>query len=430
MKNFLNNTVKYFYKLESKIAFYPTILSLTGTIFAFLMIYFESLGVSDYLIKKAPSLVVNDTETARSLLTTFVAGLISIMVFSFSMVMILLSQASSNFSPRVLPGLISNRRHQVILGVYNSSLLYCIFTLVSIEPNGNKYQLPGFSVLLAIFFMTLCLAAFIYFIHSISQEIQINNIMSHIASVARKRLKVLIDKQIEKSDEFPSTNDWTTLNSKKSGYVQDISLSALASLAQKKEIQLEVIPVKGTYVFENKPLIKLSKAIDDEAIEKVLSSFHYSKSELIEDNYLLAFKQLTEIAIKSMSPGINDPGTAINAIDYLTDLFLLRLQKKDKSEYRDDQDHLVIIINTVSFKQLLFNVMSALRTYCKHDVIIVQKLMFMLLSLLNNQKNACEHYVDAIKQEIENLYEDAKNSLKNSSDLNLLKTTYNNTIKD
>ena len=426
MKNFLNNTVKYFYKLESKIAFYPTILSLTGTIFAFLMIYFESLGVSDYLIKKAPSLVVNDTETARSLLTTFVAGLISIMVFSFSMVMILLSQASSNFSPRVLPGLISNRRHQVILGIYNSSLLYCIFTLVSIEPNGNKYQLPGFSVLLAILFMTLCLAAFIYFI---SQEIQINNIMSHIASVARKRLKVLIDKQIEKSDEFPSTKDWTTLNSKKSGYVQDISLSALASLAQKKEIQLEVIPVKGTYIFENKPLIKLSEAIDDEAIEKVLSSFHYSKSELIEDNYLLAFKQLTEIAVKSMSPGINDPGTAINAIDYLTDLFMLRQQKKDKSEYRDDQDHLVVIINTVSFKQLLFNVMSALRTYCKHDVIIVQKLMYMLLSLLNNKKNACEHYVDVIRQEIENLYEDAKSSLKNSSDLNLLKTTYK-TIKD
>ncbi|MBO6881059.1 DUF2254 family protein, partial [Winogradskyella sp.] len=154
MKNFLNYTIKYFYKLESKIAFYPTVLSLIGTIFAFVMIYAESLGVSDYLIEEAPLLVVNDTETARNLLTTFVAGLISIMVFSFSMVMILLSQASSNFSPRVLPGLISNRRHQVILGIYNSSLLYCIFTLVSIEPDGDKYQLPGFSVLLAIFFMT------------------------------------------------------------------------------------------------------------------------------------------------------------------------------------------------------------------------------------------------------------------------------------
>ena len=71
--------------------------------------------------------------------------------------MVLLNQASSNFSPRVLPGLISNKRHQKILGIYNATLLYCIFTLVQIEPNQEKFQLPGFSVLLAIGFMTVCL---------------------------------------------------------------------------------------------------------------------------------------------------------------------------------------------------------------------------------------------------------------------------------
>lgn len=425
MKNFLNYTIKYFYKLESKIAFYPTVLSLIGTIFAFVMIYAESLGVSDYLIEEAPLLVVNDTETARNLLTTFVAGLISIMVFSFSMVMILLSQASSNFSPRVLPGLISNRRHQVILGIYNSSLLYCIFTLVSIEPDGDKYQLPGFSVLLAIFFMTFCLGAFIYFIHSISQEIQINNIMSRIFSVAKKRLKELVNNQTDEKNKFPSTDNWTTLNSKKSGYFQDISLSAMANLADEVEMQLEVVPVKGTYVFKNTPVLKMSKEVDEDTIEKVFSSFHYSKSERIEDNYLLAFKQLTEIAVKAMSPGINDPGTAINAIDYLTELFLLRLQKQDQSIYRDKKNNPVILINTVSFKQLLFNVMTALRTYCKHDIIIVQKLMQMLASMLDNNEKASKDYVKTIRQEIENLHEDAKNSIQNTADLNLLKTTYN-----
>lgn len=428
MKSFINNTLKYFYKLESKIAFYPTILSLTGTIFAFIMIYAESLGVSDYLIEKAPLLVVNDTETARNLLTTFVAGLISIMVFSFSMVMILLSQASSNYSPRVLPGLISNRRHQVILGIYNSSLLYCIFTLVSIEPDGDKYQLPGFSVLLAIFFMTLCLGAFIYFIHSISQEIQINNIMSRIFSVSKNRLEELINKQTDEKNEFPSTENWITLNSKKSGYFQDISLSTIADLAEEVEIQLEVVPVKGTYIFKNTPVLKMSKEVDEETLEKVFSSFHYSKSERIEDNYLLAFKQLTEIAVKAMSPGINDPGTAINAIDYLTELFLLRLKKQDRSIYRNQNSNPVILINTVSFKQLLYNVMTALRTYCKHDIIIVQKLMQMLASMLDYSEKASEDYIKTTRQEIENLYEDAKNSIQNSADITLLKTTYN-TIK-
>ncbi|MBO6881857.1 DUF2254 family protein, partial [Winogradskyella sp.] len=267
--------------------------------------------------------------------------------------------------------------------------------------------------------------AFIYFIHSISQEIQINNIMSRIFSVAKKRLKELVNNQTDEKNKFPSTDNWTTLNSKKSGYFQDISLSAMANLADEVEMQLEVVPVKGTYVFKNTPVLKMSKEVDEDTIEKVFSSFHYSKSERIEDNYLLAFKQLTEIAVKAMSPGINDPGTAINAIDYLTELFLLRLQKQDQSIYRDKKNNPVILINTVSFKQLLFNVMTALRTYCKHDIIIVQKLMQMLASMLDNNEKASEDYVKTIRQEIENLYEDAKNSIQNTADLKLLKTTYN-----
>ena len=82
MKNYLDITLKYIFKLKSKIAFYPTLLSLLGLLFALLMFYLESQGVSKYLLNHAPVFVVNDSETARSLLTTFIAGLISIMVFS------------------------------------------------------------------------------------------------------------------------------------------------------------------------------------------------------------------------------------------------------------------------------------------------------------------------------------------------------------
>lgn len=121
MKKHFYNHLEYIVKLESNIAFYPSLISLVGLFFAFFMYYLESWGVSKYLVENAPLLVINNVDTARDLLTTFIGGLISIMVFSFSLVMILLNQASSNFSPRLLPGLISNRRHQVILGIYNAT---------------------------------------------------------------------------------------------------------------------------------------------------------------------------------------------------------------------------------------------------------------------------------------------------------------------
>ena len=423
MKKHFYNILEYVIKLESNIAFYPSLISLAGLLFAFFMYYLESWGVSEYLVENAPILVINNIDTARDLLTTFIGGLISIMVFSFSLVMILLNQASSNFSPRLLPGLISNRRHQVILGIYNSTLLYCIFTLVSITPHGDKYQLPGFSVLLAIIFMTVCLAAFIYFIHSISQQIQVGTIMDKIFDKANERLSALIDNEKTTEIEFPDTSNWKTVVCQKSGYFQDVSLNSLAEFAKERKIKVEIVQIKGTYILKELPLLKYSGAeLDEDATDLVLDSFHFSKNELIEENYVLAFKQITEIAVKAMSPGINDPGTAINAIDYMTELFALRMKKRDSSFLFDDDDNAYLSIKTVSFEDLMYSVMAALRTYCKHDIIVVQKLFMMLEFLLQHADTCDQHYKKTIMKEIKNLYQDAVENQTNDMDLSIIES--------
>ena len=428
MKKYIYKVLNSLDKLESNIAFYPSIISLFGLLFAFFMIYLENLGTSKYLVQHAPILVVNNIETARSLLTTFIAGLISIMVFSFSLVMILLNQASSNFSPRVLPGLISNRRHQIILGIYNSTLLYCIFTLVSITPNGDKYQLPGFSVLLGIIFMTLSLGAFIYFIHSISQAIQVNTIMDKIFKTSKSRLEKLVETEKHFDTHFEDTSDWKSVMAETTGYMQDVSLRSLAGLAKEHSLKIEIVIIKGAYILKGVPILKYKSSAEDKAEEvedlgsKLLATITLSNNELIEDNYILAFKQITEIALKAMSPGINDPGTCINAIDYLTELFALRMTKKDKSFYFDDDDNALIHIKTVSFENLLYNVMAALRTYCKHDIIVVQKLFIMFQYLLQQNNVLNENYKEIIIKEVINLKNDAIDNHKNDRDIELIKS--------
>ena len=421
MKNIILSGFEYLKKLESKIAFYPTVYSLFGVSFAFFMYYIENKGISAYLIDHVPLLVINNTETAFSILTTFIAGLISIMVFSFSMVMVLLNQASSNFSPRVLPGLISNKRHQKILGIYNATLLYCIFTMVSIEPDGDKYQLPGFSVLLAIVLMVICLGAFIYFIHSISQEIQVHNIMQRIFSEAKNRLDKLITSEKDGNHDFPETDNWTTYNSVSTGFLQDIILDPLLEFAKNKDCKFHVVAVKGQYIYKDKPLFKSSTEIEEEALEELLSFFRFSKDEVIEDNYVLGFKQITEIAVKAMSPGINDPGTTEIAIDYLTELFEKRMQKQDVSILQHNDDAL-IKINSLSFKDLLYAVLAPIRTYSKHDVIVVVKLIQLLKHLAFTVESENKSYVSAVKNEANSLFEDAKSAISNQADLKVVIT--------
>lgn len=416
MKKVIVNGFEYLKKLESKIAFYPTLYSLTGLVFAFFMYYAENKGISSYLADNVPLLVINNTQTAFNILTTFIAGLISIMVFSFSMVMVLLNQASSNFSPRVLPGLISNKRHQKILGIYNATLLFCIFTMVGIEPDGGENQLPGFSVLLAIVFMVICLGAFIYFIHSISQEIQVHNIMQRLFDEAKNRLDQLINSEKDSNQKFPDTDNWTVYKSPETGFLQDIVLDPIIQFAKENNNQFEIITIKGQYVYKDKPLFKSKTKLNDESLEELFKYFHFSRDEIIEDNYVLGFKQITEIAVKAMSPGINDPGTTIIAIDYLAELFQIRMYKNDISILFEDSQPLVKI-NSVTFKELLYFVLAPIRTYAKHDVIIVNKLINMFQHLAFNIDCDNKGYLSDINKEVKLLSIDANSAINNQEDL-------------
>lgn len=419
MKQLYHRTISFFHIIESKIVFYPTFFAFMGFLFALFMLFLEKRGISTYLIEKAPILVVDNGDTAMTILSALISGLISVVVFSFSMVMLLLSQASSNYSPRLLPGLISDKKHQIILGIYLFTILYCIFVLFSIQPTGDKYQIPGFSVLLGIIEMVVCIYAFIYFIHNISQSIQISNILQGIYITASKRLHQLIDTEENKLSEFPPTEDWYEYHSEHSGYLQNISFTNLIDICERKETLLHILPVQGIFVLKGIPLFRSDKKLDEKTEQKILSNFNFAREELVSDNYTLAFKQITEIIVKAMSPGINDPGTALNGIDYLTELLGIRMAKKDtKQLYRDEKVY--IKMNTINFNDLLYNIMASIRTYCKHDTVIVQKLLLMF-HYLKKQQSKNPEYCKVLNAEAAILIKDAEEAIENETDVKRIK---------
>ena len=240
----MNRLKKIFQTIKGKIAFYPSLISLFGILLAFVMIYLEQKQISAYLMKVAPSLVINNLDTAQILLSTLISGLISLVVFSFSMVMVLLNQASSNFSPRVLPGIISNQKHQVVLGIYIATILYMIFILVSIEPTGSSYQTPGFAVLIGIILTVVCLGSFIYFIHHISQSIQVGNILTSIHERTKNTILKTIKEQNAVSADFNGRDNYTDVKINKTGYFYGILKNELLEIC--KEHNTKVI----VYIFK------------------------------------------------------------------------------------------------------------------------------------------------------------------------------------
>lgn len=404
--------------VKSKIAFYPTLFALSGLFFAFIMMYLEQKGISDYLVENAPFMVVNNGNTAMVILSACITGLISMMVFSFSMVMLLLNQAASNYSPRLLPGLISDYRHQVILGIFLFSILYCIFILFYIQPTGDKYQIPGFAVLLGVMATVFSIYAFIYFIHNISQSIQISHILDERYKSATLRLNKILEREKDAPDAFPDSQDWYEYHTETSGYFRDLNRKPLIEFCKKKQTMIDILPVRGMFVLQGLTLFRSKKALTEKEIDTVLECFHFAREELISNNYVLAFKQIAEVIAKAMSPGINDPGTAINAIDYLTDILRMRMLTTDQSFICED-GKAYARERAVNFEELLYNLLASIRTYCKHDIVVVQKLGYMFV-YLQKQEAKKESYHKILKSEAKRLLLDAKDSLDNKTDLDVI----------
>lgn len=260
----------------------------------------------------------------------------------------------------------------------------------------------------------LCIYAFIYFIHNISQSIQISKILDRVYFSAKNELQHLIENEKEGIPEFPSSKHWYEYYTDNSGYLQNIAEQNLLDICKEKNTMLHVLPVKGIFVLKGIPLFRSKKELDEETVNHILSNFNFARGELVNENYVLAFKQITEIIVKAMSPGINDPGTALNGIDYLTELFSLRMQKKDK--YLISEGNKVFIkINTVNFDELLYNVMASIRNYCNHDKILIQKLLLMF-HYLKIQPSYEPVLFSCLNKETNLLLQDAKETLTNPAD--------------
>ncbi|PTX15030.1 putative membrane protein [Pontibacter mucosus] len=376
----------------NSIAFLPSIISTGFFLLAFGVHYFESTPLSMALEKRLPFELVRNSQKAQVILSTLATGTISLTVFSFSMVMIVLSQASNNLTPRVIPGLTTARSHQVVLGFYIGTIIYTLLVLLNYQPVANTSKVPVIAILLALAFGLICLALFVYFIHSISRAIQVDNILN---SLYHKSISALNqeNKMPAKSLAPSKSNDDEfsfALKNTTSGYLENINLTALQSLAKENKMQLKILVEEGSFVVEGLPLLRSTKDIvqREDLEEKLQRCFTLKQEEVVMEDFEQGVKQISEIAVKALSPGINDPGTAMKAIDFLTLLFIRRLKTEDKNCLLDENNQVQVIDFTVSLDELMHRYLSPIRTYGKEDFQLNLRLLKCIHSLLCQQPDA------------------------------------------
>ncbi len=409
MKSIIKFFKRTYYNVLQSIAFYPVLISLLYGVAAVISLKVDSSELVAQMKEDASYFFIQDYDTVRAMLSTFIGGIISLTVFSFSMVMVVLGQASSDFSPRLLPGLISNKKHQIILGIYVGTLLFCTLILLSLGAYGSDSSAVGLSAMLAALTSVLCIVLFIYFINTISSAIQIHNIIDEIY----QRCNSYLEDELEENDptkialQYIDTDGWKTIVADKTGYFKGFDRVLMSRPIKEDDNQIEIVPYLNQHIWKGDVALRVKNDISEDAHKNLLFCMDISSDRHEDDKGIGGMIKLMEIAVKAMSPGINDPGTAIDAVIKLGSLLAEFLRFPHMVSTTFDQGKLILIDKNTPAKELMRILVQPIRLYAKQDSTVmyelIQALHFMHRApgLSNDNRQAVANELDALRSDLE-----------------------------
>lgn len=406
-------------KITKSIWFIPVIISLFFLALIIFLLIFHSPEEERKILQNIPFAEIHNADTARSLITTILAGTISLIIFSFTMMMFVLNQAASNYSSKVIGGMISQPSFQVVLGTYIGNIIYTIILLMQIREGDAFEEIPHLAVFLGVLFFLICIILFVIFINKIYDSVQIYSVIKRIHKETRAKLLKISTHDRLVDPEHDKLN-WFDYVSQKSGYFQTIADGTLLDIACKQDCIIRAVQPEGFYHIAGAPLFQTTKSISDKKVlGNIEDGFIFYTGESIKDNPFYGIRQLSEVAVQALSTGINAPGTAIACLDFLGDLISIRLIQDHTKYVRDKKDFLRIIIPEISLEELMEICISPIRIYGKKDVNVVISLLNLIIRLSYNDQDY--NYQELLTRHALAIYEDGLSNLENTMDKDSLK---------
>ncbi|MFC5283927.1 DUF2254 domain-containing protein [Pedobacter alpinus] len=374
--------INKFQKVLNSISFYPALIGLLFLVLAILMLGFD-FSIQGKNVKSYISwLNIKDATTARSIISAIAAGIISLAVFSFSMVMIVLNQAASQMSNRVLDKLIGNRFQQIVLGIYIGTIVYAFFLLSTIRDIDSGLYIPSLSIYLLIIITISDIFLFIYFLHYITQSVKYEVIVRRIFDNTFNVLRNNCAAKTEPTVEIQVNSEYF-LHTNKTGIYEGFDSSSFLKICEKHQLIIEILVTPGTSLLKGSPFAKIDKQVDKDVEEDIVSSVFINESESIDVNFFYGFRQLTEVALKALSPGINDPGTAIIAIRSLFELYAYRINHHPLSFIANKDGKACVLVKVLNFDKIFADTMAPIWNYGKTDRMIQEELLLLIPQLQN-----------------------------------------------
>jgi uncharacterized membrane protein len=333
--------LKYFDLLRSSFWFVPAAMACLAVVLAFSAVELDKAAPDDWLLRL--SLIYSGGAEGASLMLSTVAGsMIAIAGTVFSMTLVALSLASSQLGPRLLRNFMRDTANQVVLGTFVATFVYCLLVLRTIRRADEVAFVPQLSVSIGVLLAIVSVGVLIYFIHHISVLIQADEVVARVGKELDDEIDSLfpgnLDNTGSKASTVPSdaklpaafSREACAVGALKDGYLQMIAVDALMDLAGQEDLLLRLERRPGHYVVKGRAMVMVwpGDRVTKTLIEKINAAFVLGNQRTAAQDVEYPFRQLVEIAVRALSPGINDPFTAVTCVDRLESA-LCRLARRD-----------------------------------------------------------------------------------------------------
>jgi uncharacterized membrane protein len=356
-------------------------------------------------------LYANQPAGARAVLSTVAGSMITVAGVTFSMTMLSISQTTSQVGPRLLNNFMADKGNQFTLGVFISTFIYCLLVLRTVRngDTGPEGQLnsnaaiapfvPHIAVLVGVLMAICSVGVLIYFIHHVPETIHVSNIIAAVGRGLNQRIDDQFPLRVGQPHQQPDDrreqadlNDAfyaasSPVKSTGVGYVEYVDAEGLMQIAAEHDVVILVQIKPGDFVTRQSVLLLVSPGhrLDDSALHKIAGMFIHGPQRTTTQDLRFQVNQLVEVAMRALSPGVNDPFTAISCMDWLQSALENLSTRQLPDAYRfDDQHKLRLVAEPVTFEAFAALVFDQLRPYVATDRNAALKMMEMLGSIALN----------------------------------------------
>lgn len=402
----MNLNIHIVNKARKSFWFVPFLFSLISLVLALITFYFDWwLSQHDYPL--FPKVLFSNFDLSMTIIGTIASSIMTMTTITFSTIMVVLTTFLSQYSPRTLQNFINDRPTQRVLAIFVSGVVYCITLLVLLQDeSGQKLYISStFAGIVAI----ICLFVFVYFVHHVSNWVKVSNLIHNITIKTNQKIDNSYLYRKNAINEQPSTfnealfedTEPILVYSEQSGYLQQINIEGMLTKAASDEAVIRMVKTPGEYLLEGTPVMTAWTTNKNIDVEDYLEYLVLGPDKEPMEDIELGIRKLVEIALRAISPAINDPNTAKNCIEEIGIILSKLAKHKLPSSYLSDEENNVrIILEQPTFGDYLYKSFYQLRHYGKQDISIIAEILRSLRMIGENNSEETKRMVWTFKDYI------------------------------